>query len=111
MLVAFQGPAHDKTYSVSLIIGEEKYLAQGKSIKKAKQNAAILLFENTNYVPIPSKDKFEKIDESVAPTVLLNNVCMQFGIKVEYSVLDKEHVCVWYHFFLVIQFYIYFRIF
>lgn len=68
-------------------------MGQGKSIKKAQQNAASILFENTNYVPLPSKNKIENVDDSLTPTVLLNNVGMKLGIKVDYSLLDKEHVC------------------
>lgn len=81
-------------FTVSLIIGEEKYVGQGTSFKKAKQNAAAILFEKTNYVHIPPKDKLEKIDDTLTPTVLLNNVCAQLGIKIDYSLLDKNHVCI-----------------
>lgn len=87
---SFQGKEHDKIFTVSLIIGEEKYVAQGKSIKKAQQNAAAILFDETNYLPVPSRDK--SVDDSLTPTVLLNNVCSQLGLKVEYSLLDKEYV-------------------
>lgn len=52
------------------------------------------MFEKTNYVHLPSKDKFEKIDDSLTPTVLLNNVCIQLGITVDYSVVDKD-VSIW----------------
>lgn len=52
-----------------------------------------MMFERTNYVHLPSKDNLEKIDDSLTPTVLLNNVCTQLGIKVDYSLSNKEHVC------------------
>lgn len=53
-----------------------------------------MFFENTNYVPLPPKDKLEKIDESLTPTVALNNFCTQLGIQVEYSLIDKDHVSI-----------------
>lgn len=90
-----KGPSHEKIFTVVLIIGEERYTGQGNSLKKAKQQAAAVLFENTNYViPVPVSDKSENIDDSLTPTVLLNNVCTELGIKVEYSVVDKEHVSI-----------------
>lgn len=87
-----KGPSHDRIFTVSLNIGEEIYEAEGRSLKKAQQKAATVLFEKTNYSHVPYKEKSEKIDESLTPTVLLNNICSQMGIFVEYNVVDKEHV-------------------
>ena len=44
------GPAHKKTFTVSLKIGDkEDYLASGPSIKKAQHAAAAIALEKTQF--------------------------------------------------------------
>ncbi|XP_056648429.1 double-stranded RNA-binding protein Staufen homolog [Diorhabda sublineata] len=83
-----EGPAHNKLFTVKLTLGKETYFGQGKSHKKAKQDAAMKVFGKTEYESPPIKDKDEI--EELTPTVLLNNVAFKLGIGVTYYLLDKN---------------------
>lgn len=74
---------------VSLTLGDEEFLGQGSSLKKAQRNAAVVALENSEYEPTEMKEKEENI-EAVTPTVLLNNLCAKLGIVVEYFLVNKD---------------------
>ena len=51
------GPAHKKTFYVTLKLDEkEEYMAQGSSIKKAQHAAAQLALNNTKYSLPPKRE-------------------------------------------------------
>lgn len=50
-----QGPAHKKRFTVTLKLGEEEYVAEGPSIKKAQHSAATEALTNTWYRKPPPK--------------------------------------------------------
>jgi len=50
-----QGPAHKKRFTVTLKLGEEEYVADGPSIKKAQHSAATEALANTWYRQPPPK--------------------------------------------------------
>lgn len=43
------GPSHEKTYTVVLELGDERYTAQSKTIKGAQHSAAAFALEKTQY--------------------------------------------------------------
>ena len=50
-----QGPAHKKRFTVTLKLGEEEYVAEGQSIKRAQHSAATEALTNTWYRHPPPK--------------------------------------------------------
>jgi double-stranded RNA-binding protein Staufen len=50
-----QGPAHKKRFTVTLMLGEEEYIADGLSIKKAQHSAASRALAKTWYRKPPPK--------------------------------------------------------
>lgn len=50
-----QGPAHNKRFTVTLNLGEEEYVAEGPSIKKAQHSAATEALTRTWYQRPPPK--------------------------------------------------------
>lgn len=50
-----QGPAHKKRFTVTLKLGEEEYVAEGPSIKKAQHSAASEALTKTWYRQPPPK--------------------------------------------------------
>lgn len=50
-----QGPAHKKRFTVTLMLGEEEYVAEGASIKKAQHSAANEALYKTWYRKPPPK--------------------------------------------------------
>lgn len=50
-----QGPAHKKRFTVTLMLGEEEYVAEGPSIKKAQHSAASDALTKTWYRKPPPK--------------------------------------------------------
>ncbi|XP_059099277.1 double-stranded RNA-binding protein Staufen homolog isoform X2 [Tigriopus californicus] len=83
------GPAHKKTFSVCLKLGEdEEYLASGQSIKKAQHAAAAIALERTQLKHPPVKTKSVK-HVNVTPTVELNAFAMKQGEQVSYSFIDQ----------------------
>ena len=51
-----KGPAHKKTFTVTLRLGEtEEYTASGPSIKKAQHSAAAIALEKTQFKHPPPK--------------------------------------------------------
>jgi ribonuclease-3 len=54
-VVSQQGPDHDKTFEVAILLGAREYgRAQGKSKKEAQQNAAALALAVLETQPAPS---------------------------------------------------------
>ena len=57
----FPGPAHKKSFTVCLKLGDsEKYIASGPSIKKAQHAAAAIALEKTSLKHPPPKAKATK---------------------------------------------------
>lgn len=83
-----EGPAHNKLFTVKLTLGKETYFGQGKTHKKAKEDAAMKAFEKTEYESPQSKAN-DDIEE-LTPTVLLNNIASKLGVGVTYYLLDKN---------------------
>jgi len=52
-----QGPAHKKTFYVTLSLGNEEYKSEGQSIKKAQHAAATEALELTKYPRPPAKQQ------------------------------------------------------
>lgn len=50
-----QGPAHKKKFTVTLKLGDEEFVAEGPSIKKAQHSAATKALEDTWYRHPPPK--------------------------------------------------------
>lgn len=84
------GPPHARTFVIKLHLGEEAYEAEGNSIKSARQVAAKLALHNTKYEQPPVKVKEEGEFGKDTPTVQLNNLAMQQGLKVTYEIVDKS---------------------
>ncbi|XP_049825962.1 double-stranded RNA-binding protein Staufen homolog 2 isoform X2 [Aethina tumida] len=76
-----EGLPHDKTFTVTLTLGEEKYEGVGKSLKDAQRHAASKALQNT----ILQQPKSEKETDPLTPTVLLNNVGTKLGIAINYE--------------------------
>jgi double-stranded RNA-binding protein Staufen len=87
-LVDESGPAHMKTFTVLLQLGQddlaEEYQASGPSIKKAQHAAAGLALEKTNFKHPPHKTK----RSSITPTVELNALAMKRGEPAHYTFLE-----------------------
>ncbi|KAH8372252.1 hypothetical protein KR093_010768 [Drosophila rubida] len=94
-LTSERGPAHCKTFTVTLKLGEEEYSADGFKIKKAQHLAASKAIEETKYKHPPPK--IRRNDESnssrthITPTVELNALAMKLGQRT-YYVLDPTQM-------------------
>ncbi|XP_066253678.1 double-stranded RNA-binding protein Staufen homolog isoform X2 [Euwallacea similis] len=88
-LIQQEGPAHDRTFTVSLYLGDETFTAVQKSIKKAQQNASNLAMRNTKFIHPPVKIKDVTV---LTPTVVLNNLAAKLGLFVNYKVLTEDIV-------------------
>ena len=64
------GPAHKKSFTVCLLVGDEEYNASGPSIKKAQHAAAAIALEKTKLKHPPPKQRVVKNRESLATKVL-----------------------------------------
>ena len=60
------GPAHKKSFTVCLLVGDEEYNASGPSIKKAQHAAAAIALEKTKLKHPPPKQRIVKNRESLA---------------------------------------------
>ena len=103
------GPAHKKTFTVCLLVGDEEYIASGPSIKKAQHAAAAIALEKTKLKHPPPKQRVAKNRESahqggsrrtisltifsfaanVTPTVELNALAMKMGEATTYTFLES----------------------
>jgi len=82
------GPAHKKTFTVCLKIGEkEEYIASGPSIKKAQHAAAAIALEKTQFKHPSPKAKNVK-NANITPTVELNALAMKRGEPTTYTFLE-----------------------
>lgn len=90
-----QGPAHKKRFTVTLKLGEEEYVAEGPSIKKAQHSAATEALTKTWYrQPPPKPTKAMRIGHlgkcpagsgHLPPTVELNALAMKRGEPTIYT--------------------------
>ncbi|XP_066602861.1 double-stranded RNA-binding protein Staufen homolog 2 isoform X2 [Prorops nasuta] len=89
-----QGPAHMKRFTVTLKLGEEEYVAEGPSIKKAQHSAATEALTKTWYhVPPPKPTKAMRGHPGkcpagsghLPPTVELNTLAMKRGEPTVYT--------------------------
>ncbi|XP_032689365.1 double-stranded RNA-binding protein Staufen homolog 2 [Odontomachus brunneus] len=90
-----QGPAHKKRFTVTLKLGEEEYIAEGPSIKKAQHSAATEALTKTWYrQPPPKPTKAMRIGHlgkcptgsgHLPPTVELNALAMKRGEPTVYT--------------------------
>ncbi|CAG9831020.1 unnamed protein product [Diabrotica balteata] len=85
-----EGPPHNRMFTVELTLGKEKYIGKGKSLKKAKQEAATKALEKTEYDVPEIKNKTPEDIEKLTPTVLLNNIASKLGVGVTYYLLDRN---------------------
>ncbi|XP_034189818.2 double-stranded RNA-binding protein Staufen isoform X1 [Osmia lignaria lignaria] len=92
-----QGPAHKKRFTVTLKLGQEEYVAEGSSIKKAQHSAATEALTKTWYRrPLPKPRKAMRVGHpgkcfsgsgNLPPTVELNALAMKRGEPTVYSFL------------------------
>ena len=72
------GPAHKKSFSVCLKIGDkEDFIASGPSIKKAQHAAAAIALEKTQFKhppPKPANSKTSKLINNIPPKTSLEKV-------------------------------------
>nr|XP_022920181.1 double-stranded RNA-binding protein Staufen homolog [Onthophagus taurus] len=81
-----EGPSHNRIFTITLSLGNEKYTGTGSSIKEAKKAAASLALLETSHPNPPTKTK-----ENVStPTVELNSLAYKLGLKVTY--LSEEQL-------------------
>jgi len=84
------GPAHKKTFTVCLKIGDkEEYVASGPSIKKAQHAAAAIALEKTQFKHPSPKTKNLR-NANVTPTVELNALAMKRGEQTTYTFLEPN---------------------
>jgi len=84
------GPAHKKTFTVCLKIGDkEEYVASGPSIKKAQHAAAAIALEKTQFKHPSPKTKNLK-NANITPTVELNALAMKRGEPTTYTFLEPN---------------------
>ena len=86
------GPAHKKTFTVCLKIGDtEEYVASGPSIKKAQHAAAAISLEKTQFKHPSPKSRNIK-NANITPTVELNALAMKRGEPTTYTFLEPGSV-------------------
>ncbi|XP_034476424.1 maternal effect protein staufen isoform X2 [Drosophila innubila] len=94
-LTSERGPAHCKTFTVTLKLGEEEYSADGFKIKKAQHLAASKAIEETKYKHPPPKirrnDESSSTRTHITPTVELNALAMKLGQRT-YYLLDPTQM-------------------
>lgn len=83
-----QGPAHKKTFYVTLKLGEnETYSENGPSIKKAQHSAAAVALEKTAYTHPPPKPPKNRTTHELE----LNALAMKRGEQTFYKPLDTRY--------------------
>ncbi|KAH8331732.1 hypothetical protein KR074_010623 [Drosophila pseudoananassae] len=94
-LTGERGPAHCKTFTVTLKLGEEEYSADGFKIKKAQHLAASKAIEETKYKHPPPKirrsDEGSSTRTHITPTVELNALAMKLCQRT-YYLLDPTQI-------------------
>ncbi|XP_052096654.1 double-stranded RNA-binding protein Staufen homolog isoform X3 [Mytilus californianus] len=83
-----QGPAHKKTFYVTLKLGDnETYAENGPSIKKAQHSAAAVALEKTSYTHPPPKPPKNRTTHELE----LNALAMKRGEQTFYKPLDTRY--------------------
>ncbi|XP_033152321.1 maternal effect protein staufen isoform X2 [Drosophila mauritiana] len=94
-LTGERGPAHCKTFTVTLMLGDEEYSADGFKIKKAQHLAASKAIEETMYKHPPPKIRRSEeggpMRTHITPTVELNALAMKLGQRTFY-LLDPTQI-------------------
>ncbi|XP_022232216.2 maternal effect protein staufen [Drosophila obscura] len=94
-LTGERGPAHCKTFTVTLKLGDEEYSADGFKIKKAQHMAASRAIEETKYKHPPPKirrsEETSTVRTHITPTVELNALAMKLGQRT-YYLLDPTQM-------------------
>ncbi|XP_052838516.1 maternal effect protein staufen isoform X1 [Drosophila gunungcola] len=94
-LTGERGPAHCKTFTVTLMLGDEEYSADGFKIKKAQHLAASKAIEDTTYKHPPPKIRRSEeggpMRTHITPTVELNALAMKLGQRTFY-LLDPTQI-------------------
>ncbi|XP_002016351.2 maternal effect protein staufen [Drosophila persimilis] len=94
-LTGERGPAHCKTFTVTLKLGDEEYSADGFKIKKAQHMAASRAIEETKYKHPPPKirrsEEASTTRTHITPTVELNALAMKLGQRT-YYLLDPTQM-------------------
>ncbi|KAK6618063.1 hypothetical protein RUM44_002505 [Polyplax serrata] len=87
-----QGPAHKKSFTVTLTLGSEEYTAEGPSIKKAQHSAAAEALSKTMFShPTPKAVKnLHSGKSTITPTVELNALAMKRGEPAVYKLLEPN---------------------
>jgi double-stranded RNA-binding protein Staufen len=86
------GPAHKKTFTVCLKIGDvEEYIASGPSIKKAQHAGAAISLEKTQFKHPSPKSRSVK-NANITPTVELNALAMKRGEPTTYTFMEPSSV-------------------
>lgn len=92
-LTGEQGPAHKKTFTVTLKLGNEEYEAEGPSIKKAQHSAAAQALLKTEFKhPPPKTTRNNRVgfrtnnQDVMTPTVELNALAMKRGERPVYII-------------------------
>lgn len=88
-LVDEEGPAHSRIFTVELHLGNEVFREEGSSLKGARQAVATVALQNTAYNRPPVKEESGESEKNT-PTVQLNNIGLQHGMKVTYENVDKS---------------------
>ncbi|KAL0268852.1 UNVERIFIED_CONTAM: hypothetical protein PYX00_010660 [Menopon gallinae] len=85
-----QGPAHKKSFTVTLKLDNEEYTAEGTSIKKAQHSAAAEALSKTSFPhPTPKANKnLHSGKLNVTPTVELNGLAMKRGEPAVYQLIQ-----------------------
>ena len=77
------GPAHKKSFTVCLKLGDaEEYIASGPSIKKAQHAAAAIALEKTSLKHPPPKTKTTKNGNSFTFTFQLSHISRNKKINI-----------------------------
>ncbi|XP_077990821.1 double-stranded RNA-binding protein Staufen homolog 2-like isoform X2 [Glandiceps talaboti] len=92
-LVDESGPAHQKTFKVSLTLNDKLYEATGSSIKKAQHSAAETALAQCNLPkpkPKPPRVIINGNMDSMTPTVELNGLAMKRGEPAIYRPIEPS---------------------
>ncbi len=73
------GPAHKKSFTVCLKLGDEEYIASGPSIKKGQHAAAAIALEKTKLKHPPPKKTITKNRELGLPRIN-QSLCTIMGL-------------------------------
>ncbi|XP_043244271.1 double-stranded RNA-binding protein Staufen homolog 2-like isoform X2 [Amphibalanus amphitrite] len=85
------GPAHKKTFTVILQLGQEEYQATGPSIKKAQHAAASNALQATKFKHPPPKQQ-RSTRTSLTPTVELNSLAMKRNETAMYTFIESPYL-------------------